>query len=629
MKRPVALHPVFFALAPILFVYAHNRARVPISASELLLPGVIALAASAVLWLLLGLALRDARRAALVVSLVVVLFFLYGHAANALGPKRIRGWELPALWLLLLAAGTWLAVRRRGSHAGITIFLNVTSAVLLAMNLLPLAAVRRGPAVPREMATRVQPARSAAGYPDIYYIILDAYARSDILKAKYGLDNSVFLDSLRARGFYVADRAQSNYAQTYLSLASSLNFEYLDSLALVLKPRSADHAPLIRMLGYSRVAEFLKTRGYKVVSFASGYTGTDIEDADVHLASRSSLTEFQNVLISTTLLPVILAPLTRQSEDEQHRERVRYTFRNIPRAGDGRQPVFVFAHIVSPHPPFVFGAHGEMPKIPPYLRIDQTGTMQTISKTEVRRWYRENYGPQVTHLNSLVESMVQEILVRSATPPIIILQGDHGPGSILNWDDPGREQLLERHSILYAVFTPQGAPWFYDSITPVNTFRILLSRFLDTTLALLPDRSYFSTLARPYELYDVRRPELYPIGADAESAGTDINVVAFPVARRAPANPATYCRRLVTLKYQRARKQVESFFVLPVPDRLTPEQAFKQYRELADSGRLPDLGQDFESYSGRGPEQDTVTALFFPRVQGVRDSGIHGNRPAP
>jgi len=518
VKRPLALHPVLFALAPILFVFAHNRARVPISVSELLLPVAVALAVTAVLWLILGLVLRGAPRAALIVSLVLVLFFLYGHVANALGPKRIRGWELQAIWLLVLAVGTWLAVRARGSLLGISVFLNLASAVILAMNLLPLAAYPLSSEVPSRTNAQSRPAESAAGYPDIYYIILDAYARSDILKSNYGLDISAFLDSLRAKGFYVADRAQSNYAQTYLSLASSLNFEYLDSLAAAMGPGSANHAPLIQMLGHSRVAEFLKTRGYTVVSFASGYTGTDLAGADIHRAARWSPSEFQNVLVSTTLLPVILDRLAKRSEDEQHRERVRYALQSIPRAGDDRHPAFVFAHIVSPHTPFVFDAQGELPKILPYLRIDQTGTMQTISKTEIRKWYRENYGPQVTYLNTLIESMVQEILARSTPPPIIILQADHGPGAILGWDDPERGQLLERHSILNAVLTPRGTPLFHDSITPVNTFRILLSQFLDTSLALLPDRSYFSTLGHPYELYDVRRPELYPVKAGAEPA---------------------------------------------------------------------------------------------------------------
>src|SRR3970282_1068515 len=66
--------------------------------------------------------------------------------------------------------------------------------------------------------------------PDIYYIILDGYARDDILRKFYQLDNRDFLDRLGELGFYVAGCAQSNYAQTQLSLASSLNFAYLDSL---------------------------------------------------------------------------------------------------------------------------------------------------------------------------------------------------------------------------------------------------------------------------------------------------------------------------------------------------------------------------------------------------------------
>jgi hypothetical protein len=612
--RTVALHPILLAVSPIIFVYSYNSAKVPISPHELVLPIAVSLAATAVLWLALGLLLWSSLRAALIVSLLLVLFFLYGHVANALGPKRIQTWELLAIWLLVLAVGSWGAVRARGSLSGITAFLNLTSAVILVMNLAPLAlhASRITRTASRITTDTSRITRSPRDYPDIYYIILDAYGRSDVLKAHYGIDNSGFLDQLAAQGFFVASRARSNYAQTYLSLASSLNFTYLDSLAAALGPGSSNHGPLIRMLEHSRLAEFLKRRGYTVVSFNSGYTGTDLKDADVHLAPRWTLSEFQNVVVSTTLLPVILGPLLKRSEDELHRQRVRYTIRNVPRVANGRHPAFVFAHIVSPHPPFVFGARGELPKIPPYLRIDQTGTMQTISKTEVRKWYQENYGPQVAYLSTLVEAMVREILARPGPPPIIVIQGDHGPGSILNWDDPVRGQLPERLSILDAIYTPRGAPWGYDALTPVNTFRILLSQFLDTAMALLPDRSYFSTLGYPYRLYDLDRPESYPVSVGNVEPGANLSLVAFPVARRMPENSAIYCRRLMTLKYQRIHKQVESFYVHPVARRLSVEQSFQLYRELVDTGQLPDLGQRYESYEGRGPEQDTVTALIFP-----------------
>ena len=207
------------------------------------------LAATAVLWLVLGLALRSAERAALIVSLVLVLFFLYGHVANALGPRRIRTWELLVIWLLVLALGTWLAIRARGSRTGITVFLNLASAAILVMNL-P-AAIRNPVTAHRSPLTAVRGPAAVGGrrsavsgpYPDIYYIILDAYARSDMLKSIYSTDNSGFLRDLEGMGFSVPSRAKSNYSQTYLSMASSLNLNYLDSLGVTEVPEPGESCP--------------------------------------------------------------------------------------------------------------------------------------------------------------------------------------------------------------------------------------------------------------------------------------------------------------------------------------------------------------------------------------------------
>ena len=45
-----------------------------------------------------------------------------------------------------------------------------------------------------------------ASHPDVYYVILDGYARADALATHYGYDNEPFLDALRERGFVVADQ---------------------------------------------------------------------------------------------------------------------------------------------------------------------------------------------------------------------------------------------------------------------------------------------------------------------------------------------------------------------------------------------------------------------------------------
>ena len=84
--------------------------------------------------------------------------------------------------------------------------------------------------------------------PDIYYIILDAYGRSDVLQTTYGIDNSVFLSQLQELGFYVAECSMSNYAQTELSLSSSLNLNYLQSHGNTFTPGKNNDALLISLI---------------------------------------------------------------------------------------------------------------------------------------------------------------------------------------------------------------------------------------------------------------------------------------------------------------------------------------------------------------------------------------------
>jgi hypothetical protein len=507
-RRAIPFHPVLFAVAPILFLYAYNGPRIPIDPRELLLPILLSLAMTAVLWAILWLLFRSVTRAALVVSLFLVLFFSYGHIAGMLQPEVFASAELLLCWTVLLGVGIWLVARRpkrraRGPLFGLTVALNSVAVGILAVNLAAGArAFGNRPPRPERVSRQVEPA-AGADYPDIYYIITDSYDRSDVLKSRYQTDNSAFLAELRRLGFFVADRARSNYASTYPSLASSLNFTHLESLARVVGTESENVGPLVRMIQNSRLVDFLRRRGYTIVTFASGFAGTELASADVHFSPRWSLSEFQGILVNTTLLRDVLI-LMHGSLVDRHRDRVLYTLKNLPDAGLGRHPVFVFAHVLSPHRPFVF---------------------KVLQRPGVSR-HAAGYGGQVTYLDSLLEDDVHRIPAQSSRPPVILIQGDHGLKEPINWGDSAYIQLHERHAILYAAYLPpsgrQARPsvQLYDSISPVNTFRIVLSTYFDTTMSLLPDRSYYSLLNRPYHFYDVDRPESYPAtGTPSEPAG--------------------------------------------------------------------------------------------------------------
>jgi len=108
-------------------------------------------------------------------------------------------------------------------------------------------------------------------------------------------------------------------------------------------------------------------------------------------------------------------------------------------------------------------------------------------------------------LNHELTEIISDILARSATPPIIILQGDHGPGAyfdMLKLDN--NSCLSERFSILNAYYFPdRDYQLLYPSITPVNSFRVVLNQYFGAKLDLLEDKNYYATWTSPYLFTDV------------------------------------------------------------------------------------------------------------------------------
>jgi hypothetical protein len=630
VNRPFPLHHLLFALVPTLFLYSYNASKLPMAPSELLLPLAVSFAAALFLWLFVWLMLNNSRRAALIVSLFLALFFTYGRVLDAIG-TAVPPQLLPGIAGGILLLGMLFVALSRREFAGLTVFLNLTSLALVAINL-----VTGVPALMRSRTASLSATRPAttpaAGMPDIYYIILDGYARADILDSVYHCDNSGFVSWLEQKDFRVADHSRSNYSQTYLSLASSLNMAYLDSMARTLGLESDNRSALLHMIGDSRVVKELRQRGYTIASFVSGYTGTDLANADVHFGPRLALSEFQNVLISTTALPLFLDRVLKRSQSDLHRERILYAFQHLPDAARLKHPVFVFCHILSPHPPFVFGAQGEKTEPQSYFTMTEGGAFQAVDRAKVRGEYVEKYRAQLQFVNAKAKTAIERILAASPRPPVIILQADHGPGSVLNWDDPGPEDLAERFAILNAYLIPGAADSstanrqspihasapahssivtrqspIPDSVSPVNSFRLLFDQLFATGYGRLNDKNWFSTIAKPWRFYDVDSPAEYM----NSGARLRVSVVAFRAELRSE-NPGAYCRRLVAMAYPDKSVTIERFYVqglrLPVE---SAEDAYRRYQSEVARNELPDLGTQYEWYSGPGPDRVPVTALFF------------------
>ncbi len=499
-KKPVVLHPIFFALFPVLFLFSHNRGEA-LAPVQVLMPLAFSLLAAMLLWGLVNLVWRNRRKSALVVSLAVVLFFSYGHIHNALTGVTVAGlnlWQhrylLGAYGIIILLAVFW-TVRTPRRLDKLTAILNLVSVTLVAISLLNITihSIRRaGPVRPPEVAAAGDAfSAPAAGddLPDIYYIILDAYAHEQTLKEIYDFDNSEFSKFLKEAGFYLVDEGRSNYPFSAPSLASSLNLEYLDYLR-----GSGGDNPEISVAFYylienNKAVQFLKSRGYKFVHFDSGWSGNERNrHADLQLRYGYG-NEFAVVLAQTTLLLPFRRVLNLLAGD--HRRRILGIFAGIAevhRTAPG--PKFVFAHLVCPHGPYVFGPQGEEREV----------DMVSLTRPGRHRAYLD----QVQFVNMKVEELLEVLLAPSDRMPVVVIQADHGPISVGGFKDPSDRFLRERMRILNAYFLPDnGKDLLYPSITPVNTFRLIFNYYFGSDLPLLPDRSYYRGNSTSYDFYDV------------------------------------------------------------------------------------------------------------------------------
>jgi hypothetical protein len=503
-----ALYPLLFSVYPALALLATNIDQ--IKAATAVRAVLVCLTGAAVLLLLLQVLLRNWPRAALISFWLMLLFFSYGHVYSylELHPLDVNLGNhtlLFPLWLVLWISGIMVILKKVRNPAAVVPLFNLITFLLLAFpvariilynarlsNLLDQA--RRAP-VPIEgyhLPETEQP-------PDIYYIILDAYSRDDDLLQYYQFDNTPFINELENLGFYVARCTQSNYAQTELSLSSSLNYDYLDALGEDFTFGSSDRSGLWPLIKHSAIRQVLESLDYTIINFHNNYSWLAWEDADYFfvspddddtnaLLSQGGMNSFEIMLLRSTAgmtvldiaqklkLPKKLLPDTKNPEKTNYR-RVLFTleklkYNDVP-AMPG--PKFIYVHLISPHPPFVFDVNGAFKFWP---EDDPQG-----------------YTTQVTFINQRVLEIVKGILDHASIPPVIIIQGDHG----INGSDPQR-----RMKIFNAYYLPgEGKNLLYPSISPVNTFRVVLNSYLGGDLALLPDNSLYSSYKKPYNYQEI------------------------------------------------------------------------------------------------------------------------------
>ena len=448
---------------------------------------------------LLTLLVKDRQKAGLLVSLGLLLFYSYGHVFDFVSANLdrvdVRHRHILLPWGVLAIAVVRSSFRKNRNLTAYTYFLNIVGGCLVALSLLQIAyrklTTRDDWRPMNKFESRHIGARSAVSSPDIYYIILDAHASPSTLSEIYHYDIGAFIERLKVRGFFVAEKSHSNYAMTMLSLASSLNMSYeLNSLSKRSGFKEKDLTLPRQMIENSVAMRFLMSKGYRIIYAGSGFGVTQSNPhADLEI-NCGYVDETLGRFIQSTLLRVLADRMKLIDKDK--RTRVQCMFSELGQVPKMEGPKFILAHIPSPQWPFLFDANGN-PVKRAHLDSEQL---------------KERYLNQLIFIDKKVEALIDEILTGSKVPPIIVLQSDHGPNFAFpgryNLQNPPQEILREKMRIFNAFYFPDGeSDFLYSSVSPVNTFRLIFNRFFGSNFPRLDDLSYFSTIEYPYRLTDV------------------------------------------------------------------------------------------------------------------------------
>jgi len=513
------IHPFLVGIFPILIIYSQNIGRVEIT--ELFLPVIIIVGLTIGLYYFLKLILKNENKSAIIVTLILIMLFSYGHIYYLLSDVMIDEFDIgqnryliPAFGLVL-GISIFFIIRARRVFDNATSILNVISIVFIIVAISNVALVGAEITSCDKCSNQefFYEARDFSDYfeshefsisenqelPDVYYLILDEYARNDALIDYHNFSNHELTEFLEKKGFHIAKNSFANYPMSVQSIPAIMNMDYINFLADEIGTEVRNYKPLngknYGLYPNNMVIKNFKEMDYKIITFNTFALHLHENPlADKTFCHRDKFlldNRLADVLARTSIFGYYIE---RWAEGEL-RQATLCAFENFGNAGNVfDEPVFVWAHVMLPHPPWIFGPNGE--EITPGKPLLITDNPEfRDSGWEPKRQYIQ----QVQFANKKTIEVVENILENNRNA-IIIIQGDHGTAWETNWMEPSKEDAWQRLRNFDAIYFPDKdkRDLLLDDRTLVNTFRTVFNAYYESNYELLENKMYWGWNAKPY-----------------------------------------------------------------------------------------------------------------------------------
>jgi hypothetical protein len=437
---------------------------------------------------------RSSRKAGLWSIIILIIVFFFGKALDLLRSNSVLHWAASYKIFLPVIAGSLIILTiyiKRSSRAfsklniyfNLVFWLFVLSEIIFSSVHYFSGTGKKNNLALQNTPLNIQLANIPdTAKPDIFFIVFDEYTSSVSLKKYLNYDNAWLDSSLAVHGFYIARHSKGNYNATTYSLGSTFDLQYFNY--------PLEHTPPIPKSILKAQYSFSKSRLPGILE-KQGYTIKNIGLLDLEKYPTPQTSYFENeyksIFYEETIWNRIEKEigwnialkfpnrLKKKYKEQQAAAVNHYTsnFKNIltELQTQTATPKFIYGHIFMPHRPYCLNRKGEF--------------INTLFN--YTRYSRDSlYLEQLAFCNTWIDSLAKASDKSFNRPRVIIIEGDHGYRDA-NDEQTIRERELMNLSAYY--FSDKNHSLLYDSITPVNSFRVIFNKYFNANLPLLKDSS--------------------------------------------------------------------------------------------------------------------------------------------
>jgi hypothetical protein len=474
----------FVFLLPVFFVwhgFVQNYPLVPASDALKLVFEYLAIAL--LLAVLSYFVFKSWQKALLFTFLLMCIQFFFGAVHDLLKTwfpnSFIAKYSFLLSLILVITAAIFLVIlKTRRSFKKMTNYLSITLVILIAVDL----AVLFSKLITRSKATTPNTGITSCNNcktPNIYLIITDEYAGRKELRDLFSFDNSAFQAELEKRDFHVVKNPMSNYNFTPYSMASIFDMNYLKGITSKANDIHNRNVSLETINNNTLVAT-LKSFGYDFVNLSvfdfagkAGVSSNEFYSTHERLISSQTLTgrikkDLWYHFVTTFKL--------RWAQNGWQKDLINIFEREyngtLMEAKDPERPRFVYTHFIMPHYPYLF---------------DRNGNQLSFEESQ-QDGRKDLYLEYLQYCNKQCLVLVDSILKRDKTEPIIVLMSDHG---FTKYDPSAIDPSYNFNNVLNIYIPRKNYSEFPDSMSNVNLFRVILNKQFNQRLPFLKDSTIF------------------------------------------------------------------------------------------------------------------------------------------